>query len=196
MSLTNKLGTKSIITIPLDIDLCKMVLPDWMRKRILEIAIGNTQVITQHDNLRDLTGRTGWKFHLQKECNEEILPELFKHLHDGIKTMNKTTYNHHLALEDFWVAWYNKNSIATRHHHFTTWDSLSFVWYLSVQDEYTSIVFCNGLVEWEVSVKPNDLIIFPGRLEHFTRGNEDNRTIASGNLYMSNPEKFVIKAMA
>ena len=89
MSVTNKLGTKSIITVPLDIDLCKMALPDWMRKRILEIAIGNTQVITQHDNLRDLTGRTGWKFHLQKECNEEILPELFKHLHDGIKTMKK-----------------------------------------------------------------------------------------------------------
>ena len=69
------------------------------------------------------------------------------------------------------------------------------MWYLSVQDEFTSIVFCNGLVEWEVSVKPNDLIIFPGRLEHFTRGTEDNRTIASGNLYMANPDKFVIKVM-
>ena len=46
MSLTKKLNTKSVITIPLDIDLCKMTLPDWMRKRVLELAIDNTQVIT------------------------------------------------------------------------------------------------------------------------------------------------------
>lgn len=68
MSVTNKLGTKSIITVPLDIDLCKMALPDWMRKRILEIAIGNTQVITQHDNLRvELVGNFIYKKSVTKK---------------------------------------------------------------------------------------------------------------------------------
>jgi uncharacterized protein (TIGR02466 family) len=104
--------------------------------------------------------------------------------------------------------WYNDKGLADfiqPHHHGMT--LVSWVYYLTVGEDTGDIVFVdpkgnnswsyftlkeidpnkvNGMVTYKVHPKPNQLIIFPGWLEHYVEPNKSNTIIRrslSGDLH-------------
>ena len=180
MTVVRKAETKSIIQIRQTLEIIKMCLPDELRKETLNMAQKyklKPEEIKGHDNLVGLEGRTNWKFHTEEECRKNIIPKLIMLVRDGLKDINNSPNYPHISIKDFWVAWYNENSKATLHNHLPEWYGFSFVWYLGVEREYTSIVFCDNITfeETQIIVKPNDLLIFNGRTPHYADGKEKNR---------------------
>ena len=199
MSLTFRAETKSIIRTRQTLEVVKMCLPDELRKKTLSIAEKyklKQEEIKGHDNLVELDGRTSWKFHTEEECRDTVIPDLVMFLRDGLKDINHSDSYPHIAIKDLWVAWYNENSKATLHNHLQEWYGFSFVWYLGVENEYTSIVFLDNITfeEVQVVVKPNDLLIFNGRTPHYAEGREKNRIVASANMYCTHHKYFDCKA--